>query len=115
MERITRQVVKYISDMEKKAKQMNFVKNLKQSVEEFKIFKKTLEGFIDLFSKFDLQKFNDLVDWKDMPSINHELFRTINLMSVTSARTPGKDFSGPNLNLSSPPLLLFVSTCTRVI
>ena len=36
MERITRQVVKYISDMEKKAKQMNFVKNLKQSVEHGK-------------------------------------------------------------------------------
>ena len=33
MERITRQVVKYISDMEKKAKQMNFVKNLKKEVE----------------------------------------------------------------------------------
>ncbi len=31
MERITRQVVQYISDMEKKAKQMNFVKNLKKS------------------------------------------------------------------------------------
>ena len=36
MERITRQVVKYISDMEKKAKQMNFVKNLKKSVEHGK-------------------------------------------------------------------------------
>ncbi len=36
MERITRQIVKYISDMEKKAKQMNFVKNLKQSVEHGK-------------------------------------------------------------------------------
>jgi hypothetical protein len=35
-QRITRQVVKYISDMEKKAKQMNFVKNLKQSVEHGK-------------------------------------------------------------------------------
>jgi hypothetical protein len=33
MERITRQVIKYISDMEKKAKQMNFVKNLKKEVE----------------------------------------------------------------------------------
>ena len=33
MERITRQVVQYISDMEKKAKQMNFVKNLKKEVE----------------------------------------------------------------------------------
>ena len=33
MERITRQVVKYISDMEKKAKQMSFVKNLKKEVE----------------------------------------------------------------------------------
>ena len=36
MERITRQDVQYISDMEKKAKQMNFVKNLKQSVEHGK-------------------------------------------------------------------------------
>ena len=36
MERITRQVVQYVSDMEKKAKQMNFVKNLKQSVEHGK-------------------------------------------------------------------------------
>ena len=33
MERITRKVVQYISDMEKKAKQMNFVKNLKKEVE----------------------------------------------------------------------------------
>ena len=33
MERITRQVVQYITDMEKKAKQMNFVKNLKKEVE----------------------------------------------------------------------------------
>ena len=33
MERITRQVVQYISDIEKKAKQMNFVKNLKKEVE----------------------------------------------------------------------------------
>ena len=33
MERITRQVVQYISDMEKKAKQMNFVKELKKEVE----------------------------------------------------------------------------------
>ena len=36
MERITRQVVQYISDMEKKAKLMNFVKNLKKSVEHGK-------------------------------------------------------------------------------
>ncbi len=36
MERITRQIVKYISDMEKKTKQMNFVKNLKKSVEHGK-------------------------------------------------------------------------------
>ena len=35
-QRITRQVVQYISDMEKKAKQMNFVKNLKKSVEHGK-------------------------------------------------------------------------------
>ncbi len=34
MERVTRKIVEYISDMEKKAKQMNFVKNLK------KVFKK---------------------------------------------------------------------------
>mgnify|MGYP001178697859 CR=1 FL=1 len=33
MERITRQVVQYISDMEKKAKQMKFIKNLKKEVE----------------------------------------------------------------------------------
>jgi len=33
MGRITRQVVQYISDMEKKAKQMSFVKNLKKEVE----------------------------------------------------------------------------------
>ena len=33
MERITRQVIKYISDMEKKAKQMSFTKNLKKEVE----------------------------------------------------------------------------------
>jgi len=33
MERITRKIVQYISDMEKKAKQMNFVKNLKKEVE----------------------------------------------------------------------------------
>ena len=33
MERITRKVVQYISDMEKKSKQMNFVKNLKKEVE----------------------------------------------------------------------------------
>jgi len=36
MERINRQIVQHISDMEKKAKQMNFVKNLKQSVEHGK-------------------------------------------------------------------------------
>jgi hypothetical protein len=33
MERITRQVVQYISDMEKKAKQMRFIKDLKKEVE----------------------------------------------------------------------------------
>ena len=33
MERITRKVVEYISDMEKKTKQMNLVKNLKKEVE----------------------------------------------------------------------------------
>ena len=36
MERITRQVVQYISDMERKTKQMNFVKDLKKSVEHGK-------------------------------------------------------------------------------
>jgi hypothetical protein len=36
MERITRQVVQYISDMEKKAKQMSFIKDLKKSVEHGK-------------------------------------------------------------------------------
>ena len=36
MERITRQVVQYISDMEKQAKQMSFIKNLKKSVEHGK-------------------------------------------------------------------------------
>ena len=33
MERVTRQIVQYISDMEKKAKQMSYVKDLKKSVE----------------------------------------------------------------------------------
>ena len=33
MERITRQVVQYISDMEKKAKQMSYVKHLKKEVD----------------------------------------------------------------------------------
>ena len=33
MERITRQIVQYISDMEKKAKQMRFIKDLKKEVE----------------------------------------------------------------------------------
>ena len=32
-DRITKQVIKYISDMQKKAKQMRFVKDLKQEVE----------------------------------------------------------------------------------
>ena len=36
MERVTRKIVEYISNMEKKAKQMNFVKNLKKSVEHGK-------------------------------------------------------------------------------
>ena len=36
MGRINRQIIQYISDMEKKAKQMNFVKNLKKSVEHGK-------------------------------------------------------------------------------
>ena len=33
MERVTRKIVEYISDIETKAKQMNFVKNLKKEVE----------------------------------------------------------------------------------
>ena len=33
MERITRKILDYISDQEKKAKQMNFVKNSKKEVE----------------------------------------------------------------------------------
>ena len=33
MDRITKQVIKYISDMQKKAKQMRFVKDLKKEVE----------------------------------------------------------------------------------
>ena len=33
MERVTRKIVQYLEDMEKKAKQMNFVKNLKKEVE----------------------------------------------------------------------------------
>ena len=33
MERITRKVLNYISDQEKKAKQMNYVKHLKKEVE----------------------------------------------------------------------------------
>ena len=33
MDRIQRKVIKYISDMEKKAKQMNYVKHLKKEVE----------------------------------------------------------------------------------
>ena len=33
MERVTRKIVKYLEDMEKKAKQMSFIKNLKKEVE----------------------------------------------------------------------------------
>ena len=33
MDRITKQVIKYISDMQKKAKQMRFVRDLKKEVE----------------------------------------------------------------------------------
>jgi len=33
MERITRKILDYISNQEKKAKQMSYVKNLKQEVE----------------------------------------------------------------------------------
>ena len=31
--RVTRKIIQYLSDMEKKAKQMNFIKNLKKEVE----------------------------------------------------------------------------------
>ena len=33
MERVTRKILNYISDMEKKAKQMSYVKHLKKEVE----------------------------------------------------------------------------------
>ena len=33
MERVTRKIVQYLEDMEKKAKQMKFVKDLKKEVE----------------------------------------------------------------------------------
>jgi len=33
MERVTKKVLQYISDMEKKAKQMKFIRDLKQEVE----------------------------------------------------------------------------------
>jgi hypothetical protein len=33
MERVTRKIVQYLEDMEKKTKQMSFVKNLKKEVE----------------------------------------------------------------------------------
>ena len=33
MERVTRKVVEYINDMDKKAKQMRFIKDLKKEVE----------------------------------------------------------------------------------
>ena len=36
MVRITKKILQYISDQKKKNKQMNFVKNLKQSVEHGK-------------------------------------------------------------------------------
>ena len=31
--RVTRKIIQYLEDMEKKAKQMNFIKNLKKEVE----------------------------------------------------------------------------------
>ena len=31
--RVTRKIIQYVEDMEKKAKQMNFIKNLKKEVE----------------------------------------------------------------------------------
>ena len=33
MERVTRKIVQYLEDMEKKAKQISFIKNLKKEVE----------------------------------------------------------------------------------
>ena len=33
MERVTRKIVQYLNDMEKKAKQMSFIRNLKKEVE----------------------------------------------------------------------------------
>ena len=33
MERVTRKIIQYLNDMEKKAKQMSFTKNLKKEVE----------------------------------------------------------------------------------
>jgi len=33
MERVTRKIIDYLKDMEKKAKQMSFTKNLKKEVE----------------------------------------------------------------------------------
>ena len=33
MERVTRKIVQYLEDMEKKTKQMSFIKNLKKEVE----------------------------------------------------------------------------------
>ena len=33
MERVTRKIVQYLEDMEKKAKQMSFIRNLKKEVE----------------------------------------------------------------------------------
>jgi len=33
MERVTRKIIEYLNDMEKKAKQMSFTKNLKKEVE----------------------------------------------------------------------------------
>ena len=40
MERITRKIVQYLSDLDKKTKQMNFVKHLKKEVETGKKKKK---------------------------------------------------------------------------
>ena len=33
MERVTRKIIQYLNDMEKKAKQMKFIKDLKKEVE----------------------------------------------------------------------------------
>ena len=53
MNRITKQVIKYISDMEKKVKQMHYVKHMKQEVDigatgthKYRIKKGTNKGIV---------------------------------------------------------------------